>query len=665
MILPRSLRSLWSVLAALLVLAPLLLLAGKTFSRPLPDVVMHGDPALIELATLRASRFEQLDGPYSRFKMHHPGPALFYWLAPFYAFGGQRYGALGLGMLVMSCAAFACLLLVPWRLAGERGLVLASPALTLLFLHAGPALCWSAWNPEAGILPFAASVASAFAWAAGRPTFLPAGVFFGSFATQCHVLFLVPTAAVWLAALTVALWRGRGAEAWPRRPLAAAAAIFLLAWSPVALEEWRCEPGNLSLILHLKDATEKRSIGLGPAFAAGGAAIAEALWAPLGYGGLRRLEAEKELPASRLAALLAIPAAVAAAVAWRRRSPLLLPAGACLLALLGASFWTLGSLSGELHAYLTRFMVPILPLAFILLGCALASPMPRPATWIPIALLGAASIFCFLGCREVLRTPPFGRFLEAGWGTAAWGETVPTILAGLERQGIGSPYLGLLDSGQWSYAAAIVAQVEKRGGHVLVYEDWEFMFGREHGRGAHDGLLLLGSAGHDVEAPGLGMAIEAPPLTATVIPLPEAFEKGGRACIGAGDEDAELFLRTGFYSAELPANEPPSRWSRYGRSRLSVRLQPGRRHQLSIETTPHVAALPQVVAVAVNGHPVAEVPIEAGWRRYAVEIPAELVAAVNEIEFRYSKTVVPKEVSASRDQRSLALRYRAICFEPR
>jgi hypothetical protein len=641
------------------VLAPFGLLLGKTLSRPLPDVVMHGDLALIELATLRATRFEQLEGPYSRFKMHHPGPALFYWLAPFYSFGGQRYGALCLGMLVLNGAAFACLLLVPWRLVGQPGLLVAAPASTLLFLHASPHLFWSAWNPEAGILPLAASAACAFALASGRPNFLPAGVFFGCFAAQCHVLFLAPVAAVWLAGLAVACWRRRGTGKWPRAALAAGAAVALLASFPVALEEWRGEPGNLSLILHLKGATQKKAIGLGPAFAAGGAALAESLWAPLGYGGLHRLEAEKEGPAGRLAILLAIPALAAAALAWRRGSPLLFPAAACLLALLAASFWTIGSMSGELHPYLTRFMVPMLPLALVLLGCALVAGRPRTAPWAAAALLSAAAALSFLGCREVWRAPPLGTFLEGGWGTASWGDAVPKILAGLNRQGMSSPYLGLLDSGHWSYAAAIAAQVEKRDGHVLLYEDWEFMFGRAHSRGAHDGLLLLGSAG---DQGGSAAVVEASPITASLIPLPPAFGTSGRSCIGAGDEDAELFLRSGFYATERPPNEPPSLWSRFGVSRLSVRLHPGRQHDLSFEASPHEATLPQRVSVALNGRRLAEIEIANGWRTYSVNIPADLVAPVNEIELRYAKSVVPIEISASRDHRSLALRFRSFCF---
>src|SRR5690348_18094210 len=46
-------------------------------------VVMYGDQALLELGTRRAIHLDQLVGPYSRSGFHHPGPAVFYLLAPF------------------------------------------------------------------------------------------------------------------------------------------------------------------------------------------------------------------------------------------------------------------------------------------------------------------------------------------------------------------------------------------------------------------------------------------------------------------------------------------------------------------------------------------------------------------------------------------------------
>ncbi len=659
--------ALLAALAALCLAAPFGLLLAHTLAGPPADVTVHGDLALIELSTVKAARFEQILGPYSRFKMHHPGPALFYWLAPFHQLGGQRYGALCLGILALNAAAFATLALVPWRLAKSAGLLLAAPFLALLALHGGPPLLWSIWNPEAAVLPFAASAICAFAVAAGRPNFLPAGVFFGLFAAQCHVLYLPPVAALWLAALALAIRHGRGRPL-PRCALAASAAIALSMLWPVALEEWRGEPGNISLILHLKGATEDKALGR-EALAPGAAAAAEAFWSPFGYRGGRRLEGAAVAGGVRTALALLAAAALAAGLAWRWRSPLL-PALLVWLALSASALWALASLSGPFHSYFTRFLVPLGPLTAILFGTALlAAGRPqtqRAAAVAKGAALAATAAVSFLLCRDVVRTPPLAGFLEEGWGAGAYGPATARILEALAEENIGSPYIGLYDEGHWQYAAAIANQVEKRGGHVLVYEDWEYMFGAEHSRGAHDGLLLIDAIASAGEAPPPpARTLAEAPLFATLIPLPAAFARSGRSCIGAGDEDAELFLRSGFYPPEIHPGEPAIIWSRYDVSRLSVRLLPRRAYRLSFEAAPYEFALPQKAALALGGRDLAELEITPGWRRYSVELPAELVGEANEIELRYAKTAVPRDVSASQDHRTLALSFRAFCLDER
>ena len=48
------------------------------------------DEAVTELATLNALHGRQLLGPYSRYPWHHPGPSIFYLLAPMYEASGKR-----------------------------------------------------------------------------------------------------------------------------------------------------------------------------------------------------------------------------------------------------------------------------------------------------------------------------------------------------------------------------------------------------------------------------------------------------------------------------------------------------------------------------------------------------------------------------------------------
>ena len=65
------------------------------------------DEAVIELSTLNALQGHQLLGPYSRYGWHHPGPALYYLLAPFYGLSGHRSVGLSAGALAINMAAVA------------------------------------------------------------------------------------------------------------------------------------------------------------------------------------------------------------------------------------------------------------------------------------------------------------------------------------------------------------------------------------------------------------------------------------------------------------------------------------------------------------------------------------------------------------------------------
>lgn len=651
------------LLGAFALLAPLLLLFVHTLQEPLPDVVVHGDLAIVELHTLKAAQLEQLHGPYSRFKVHHPGPALFYWLAPFYELGGRRFGALCLGMLVLNSAALILFLLVPWKLGGRAALILATPAAALLFLHAGPHVFWSVWNPEAGLLPLAAGVAAAFAVASGRPHFLAPGLFFSSFAAQCHVLFVLPAASAWLAALALAFWRRRQA-AIPMRSFLFAVPVMAVFWLPVAAEEWKGEPGNLSLLLYLRSDPGRHTLGTA-ALEPGLAALSEALWSPFGYGGARRVEGQNEVQlAQGLSLGLLGLAATGIAVAWRRGSQLALSAFLILGGELAGCFFSLASLSGELHIYLTRFFVPIGPLIGLILACLFSSLQAKPAkTWLRVAT-GFAALLLVQASWRIVETPPLGLFLERSWGQEDSGPAAETVRLELDRLGIQAPYLGILDGGLWPYAAALVTQLEKRGRQVVIYEDWEFMFGRDHSRGPHDGLVLLGRERGDEPLPPSATVVSAPPLTATLIPMPEAFSAGGRSCLGVGDADSDLFLRSGFFDAEYSDQEAPSRWSRFDRSVLSVRLHPGQAYRFQFEASAHHATLPQEVQVIWNESELGRLAItEAGWRTYELEIPSAAVASLNEVSLTYSRTVLPSAVGLSNDHRVLALRYRSFCFE--
>src|SRR5690606_8367270 len=76
------------------------------------------DHALTELQTRSVGRNEVLVGLYSRDVWNHPGPALFYVLAPFYWATGGMSVAISVGALAINGTAIAGMGLIARRLGG-------------------------------------------------------------------------------------------------------------------------------------------------------------------------------------------------------------------------------------------------------------------------------------------------------------------------------------------------------------------------------------------------------------------------------------------------------------------------------------------------------------------------------------------------------------------
>ncbi len=453
----------------------------------------------------------------------------------------------------------------------------------------------------------------------------------------------------------------------PGRLLAASAALGLAMWSPVFYEEWRGDPGNLSVIWHLKSVTEEKSWGR-ESLAAGVAALAETAWAPFGYTGGSRL-ADGDVPRALLfAALLLALAAAAALLAWRARLAAGGAPASCLLALPAGAFWTLASSSGEFHPYLTRFLVPVGPLLWILLGGALLATWPEPqvasrySAAAIAALLAATGALAFLACREIQRTSPLenSRARPGRDGMGSGGRHHP------RRPRTGRHPLSL-----YRFRSRLLALHRgdrhpggKRGGHALVHEDWEFMFGAEHLAGAHDGLLLLDY----IEAPA--EPAPAPAVLVTEAPSPPPCCRCRRpspTAAAAAWPPATPTSRFSWIPASIrPSRRPASRPPAGPGSTLrgsAFACCPAAPTRFAFEAAPHEATLPQTAEVTVNGRRLGEIAIGAGWRRYALEIPGDLVRPVNEVVLRYGTLVVPSAVSESRDNRCLALSFRSLCFE--
>ena len=211
------------------------------------------DAAFIELYTRHAVHGRQLLGPYSQFGWFHPGPTLFYWLAPFYVIGGESMNSINAGAVAVNLLALLAIVWVGVRHGGRATpFTLVFWCLAALFCGRVPDLLASAWNPHIPVLPLLSLMFVATAVALGDAVFLPILVLVCSFIAQSHIGF-APTALV-LAAAGAAALAVQGGRATGRcagvqgagclSPIAVLEVVWLL---PIA-EQLTSRDGNLSRI---------------------------------------------------------------------------------------------------------------------------------------------------------------------------------------------------------------------------------------------------------------------------------------------------------------------------------------------------------------------------------------------------------------------------------
>ena len=219
------------------------------------------DEAVIELSTLNALHGHQLLGPYSRYGWNHPGPALYYLLAPFYGLSGERSVGLAAGALAINMAGVG---LIVWILftRGGPSLAIGFALFVAAYLARLDGLLASSWNAHVAILAAMGVIVSSAAVAAGSVGMIPLFVVLASVVVQTHVA-LLPLVAI--AGLFVGV--GLGLAATSRRVgpvLNLAAWTALVLWLLPIVEQMAPTGGNVTEMWQFATG---RSGGAAPAIA--------------------------------------------------------------------------------------------------------------------------------------------------------------------------------------------------------------------------------------------------------------------------------------------------------------------------------------------------------------------------------------------------------------
>ena len=223
--------------------------------------VPTGDWAIVELGVHDAvSGNPPLLGAYSRFGWNHPGPALFWLLAPIYGLAGGQSWALPFGVGLWNTACFGIALLYARRCSPTFAL-LAALAFAAQLAVLGLNRFIDPWNPTAAVAPFAAVLVLSVAALKGDRAAAGWVLVLASVAAQMHVGYLLVASPSVLVAGVVLL---RPRRHW--RLLAVVALGLLAVWLPAALDQWWGQ-GNASRIIG--SMTESQgAAGIGPALRA-------------------------------------------------------------------------------------------------------------------------------------------------------------------------------------------------------------------------------------------------------------------------------------------------------------------------------------------------------------------------------------------------------------
>jgi MYXO-CTERM domain-containing protein len=474
-------------LALVLALLPFAVSAGALVVAVGGSYVSVSDHALTEMHVRDIGRHEVLVGLYSRADWSHPGPILFYVLAPFYWLTGGLAIGMNLGALAINGASVAGMGLIARRRGGTPLMLLTLLACTLLLRTLGAEFAHDPWNAFVTVLPFGLMIFLAWSMWCGEAWALPVGAAVATFLAQTHVGFValaVPLLAWGAAGLGLGAWRrrrgeeGRAAVRRTVRAAVVAAIVLLVAWLPPLVEVVLHAPGNLPSIYRWFRAGDEGVHTLGEGWRVMSAQFGmppewlttKRTFAPL--TGQSPYVVDAPVP------WLLLVAGLAAVVLWRRRETR--DARSFLLTLafsLALGVASVARTVGPAFDYRLRWSFVPAMLAIVAVGWAgwavvagrwrhAEARLLVPLTLGALAIASAVNVYT----AATAGTPQEG-------DSAAIRSLTPQVVDGLPETDGKVMVTDVLHSGAWQ-ARALVLELERRGIDVGVPADRAELFGQ-------------------------------------------------------------------------------------------------------------------------------------------------------------------------------------------
>jgi hypothetical protein len=208
-----------------------------------------------------------LVGPYSRYGWSHPGPLVFWLVAPFARLFGSPAWATQLGFALLQATAFVWTAVLAWRRRGLWAAAMWLAVMALTYVAVGPTVLLEAWGPHVALPFFVLFCCQVWLITPKSVHLVPQTVAVATLLVQTHVGYaplVVAGGLVMLVPIRRAggSWRG----VLRLRPVRWAIGIAAVLWLPALVDTVLHPPGNLATVVHdtVFHAAEPRA-GLGTA----------------------------------------------------------------------------------------------------------------------------------------------------------------------------------------------------------------------------------------------------------------------------------------------------------------------------------------------------------------------------------------------------------------
>jgi hypothetical protein len=493
---------------------------GKVVSTYGQTYFHYGDQAVLGLSVIDATHLEAQLGPYSRYGWSHPGPALFYLLAPIYRLSGSDPRSLIAGSLLINGVCLVAAVAVVRSFAGEWSARWSVAVLGVMALVLGVGFFETFWNPNVEAAPVLLTMVLAAAAVAGSGLSVVWLAVVGSYAVQTDVgtavivgVLALAAVAGWAAQAVAGHRRRRAAPGGPAsRPVSdyqqrrtaersarrsAVGAVLALAgvaavvamWVPPLVQQANGHPGNLSALLHFFT-HPSTAYGATHSLADAWATVANSTTA-VPFGRVPATASMTTATVGREVALVVWLVVAAAGAAWAgwRRVWFAFGLAAGSLAGLAAAVVSAERIAGPVNDYLGYWMALVPAPALVAIGVLVVDQLQRRAARTPRAHAREGSgsgwrvaVSWALACALAVPALAVAVQWEAG-SPALRSEGDPEIgqLSAFASSHLGPPTGGEVlvaigNADRWPEAAGLILQLTREGYHPVVTPLWGFMF---------------------------------------------------------------------------------------------------------------------------------------------------------------------------------------------